>query len=53
LLVWRVDKKAQMLDKVRAKLTVDHPQEVLEHEPVPPPPPPAPPESGSPETTKG
>ena len=51
LLVWRVDKKAQMLEKVRAKLTVDHPQEVFEHEPVlppPPPPPPAvPPENGS------
>jgi hypothetical protein len=27
LLVWRVDKKAQMLDKVRAKFTVDRPQE--------------------------
>ena len=48
LLVWRVDKKAEMLEKVRAKLTVDHPQEVLEHEPVPPPAPPAaPPQNGS------
>ena len=53
LLVWRVHKKAEMLEKVRAKLTVDHPQEVLEHEPVPPPPPPAPPQGGSPEATKG
>ncbi|MCX5644466.1 MAG: hypothetical protein NTZ17_07245 [Phycisphaerae bacterium] len=43
LLVWRVDKKAQMLETVRAKLTVDHPQEVLAREPVPPPCPPAPP----------
>jgi hypothetical protein len=53
LLVWRVGKKAEMLEKVRAKLTVDHPQEVLEHEPVLPPSPPAPSESGSPEATKG
>lgn len=53
LLVWRVDKKAQMLEKVRAKLTVDHPQEVFEHEPVLPPAPPTPPQSGSSETRIG
>jgi len=53
LLVWRVHKKAEMLEKVRAKFTVDHPQEVFEHEPVPPPPPPAPPQSGPPESTIG
>jgi hypothetical protein len=54
LLVWRVSKKAQMLDKVRAKLTVDHPQEVLEHERVPPPSPPvAPPQNGASDATTG
>ncbi len=47
LLVWRVDKKAQMLDKVRAKFTVDRPQEVLRREP--PLPPPAPPQSAPPQ----
>ena len=50
LLVWRVDKKAQMLDKVRAKLTVDRPQELLPREPTPPPPP-APPQSEPPQQT--
>ena len=54
LLVWRVDQKAQMLETVRAKLTVDHPQEVLAQEPVPapcPPAPPTPPQSEPPEPT--
>ncbi|MCU0917818.1 MAG: hypothetical protein MUC88_25130 [Planctomycetes bacterium] len=37
LLVWRVDRKAEMLEKVRAKLTVDQPQAVLTRQPVPPP----------------
>jgi hypothetical protein len=53
LLVWRVERKAEMLEKVRAKLTVDHPQEVLEHEPASPPAPPAPPQSEPPEATIG
>lgn len=54
LLVWRVEKKADMLEKVRAKLTLDYPQQVLAaHEPVPPPAPPAPPQSGSSDTTIG
>jgi hypothetical protein len=52
LLVWRVDKKAQMLDKVRAKLTVDRP-DVLPREPTPPPPPPTPPQSEPPQPTVG
>ena len=54
LLVWRVEKKAEMLEKVRAKLTVDHPQGALDHEPVPPPSPPAAPSQNGPsETTIG
>jgi len=53
LLVWRVDKKAQMLDKVRAKLTVDRPQDVFQREPPLPPPPPAPPQSTPPQQTIG
>lgn len=52
LLVWRVDRKAQMLDKVRAKLTVDRP-DVRPREPTPPPPPPASPQSGPPQQTIG
>jgi hypothetical protein len=51
LLVWRVDKKAQMLDKVRAKLTVDRPQDLLPREPTPPPP--TPPQSEPPQPTVG
>lgn len=53
LLVWRVEKKAEMLEKVRAKLTVDHPQEVLEHEPPVPPAPPTPPQTEPPQATVG
>ncbi len=51
LLVWRVDKKAQMLDKVRAKFTVDRPQELSQREPTRPPSPPAPPQSEPPQQT--
>jgi hypothetical protein len=55
LLVWRVDRKAEMLEKVRAKFTVDHPQEVFEHQPPLPPllAPPAPPQSEPPQGTIG
>jgi hypothetical protein len=53
LLVWRIDKKAQMLDKVRAKFTVDRPQDVLPRGPMVPPPPPAPPQSEPPQSTIG
>jgi hypothetical protein len=54
LLVWRVEKKAEMLEKVRAKLTVDHPQGALDREPVPPPSPPAAPsQNGSSQATTG
>ena len=35
LLVWRVDKKAEMLERVRSKFAMDHPQALR---PVPPPP---------------
>ena len=43
LLVWRVEKKAQMLEKVRAKFSVDHPQPTAIERPMSPPPPPTPP----------
>jgi hypothetical protein len=33
MLVWRVDRKAEMLERVRAKVAIDHPQ----HEPLSPP----------------
>jgi len=33
MLVWRVDRKAEMLERVRAKFAIDHPQ----HEPLTPP----------------
>lgn len=52
LLVWHVEMKAQMLEKVRAKLTVDHPPILLEREPSPPPPPPAAPPENSPSQTR-
>ena len=54
LLVWRVEKKAEMLEKVRAKYAVDFPQQPVPvglKGPVPPPPPVTPPQSQSPQTT--
>ena len=61
LLVWRVEKKAQMLEKVRAKFAIDYPQqrvmapEVKLPPPPPPPPaaPPAPSEPGPAESVQG
>jgi hypothetical protein len=44
LLVWRVEKKAQMLEKVRAKFAIDYPPRAVTPDvPLPPPPPPPPP----------
>lgn len=42
LLVWRVEAKAQMLERVRAKFVMDRPQPIQDT-PVPPPAPPTPP----------
>lgn len=42
LLVWRVEKKAQMLEKVRGKFAIDYPQQRVATPPVPLPPPPPP-----------
>lgn len=44
LLIWRVEKKAEMLERVRAKFTVDRPQSLQE-----PPPPPIGPAGPAPE----
>jgi hypothetical protein len=49
LLVWRVHKKAEMLEQVRATLAVDHPPQA----PTQPPTPPTPPQAGSPQGTIG
>ena len=47
LLVWRVEKKAEMLEKVRAKFAIDYPQyRVATPEVTPPPQPPTPPPPG-------
>ncbi len=44
LLVWRIEKKAEMLEKVRAKFAIDYPQQRAATSEVKlPPPPPAPP----------
>jgi len=57
LLVWRVEKKAQMLEKVRAKFAIDYPQQrVMAPEvklPPPPPPPPAAPAAPPPPSEPG
>lgn len=42
LLVWRVEKKAEMLERVRAKFVFDRPQSLHDVPPVPPTPPAAP-----------
>jgi hypothetical protein len=47
LLVWRIHKKAEMLEQVRATFAVDRPQQFAAQEPGQPPAPPAPPQSGS------
>jgi hypothetical protein len=51
LLVWRVDTKAQMLEKVRAKYAIDYPQQAMSPRPSVPVPPPPP--SESPQATTG
>jgi hypothetical protein len=52
MLVWRVHKKAEVLEKVRAKLTVDYPQPTMALQgPVTPPP--VPPPSGPSEAPLG
>jgi hypothetical protein len=51
LLVWRIHKKAEMLEQVRATFAVDHPPQAAP--PTPPAAPPAPPQSEPPQTTIG
>ncbi len=46
LLVWRIHKKAEMLEEVRATFAVDRPQQFTPQPPAAPPAPPAPPEGG-------
>jgi hypothetical protein len=62
LLVWRVEKKAEMLEKVRAKFAIDYPQQrvvatEVKQPPAPeapvPPTPPAPPAEGPTESAQG
>ena len=54
LLVWRVEKKAEMLERVRAKFAIDHPQPriVTSEVKLPPPPPPVPPVQGPAESVQ-
>jgi hypothetical protein len=58
LLVWRVEKKAEMLEKVRAKFAIDHPQQraaepELRVPTLEPPTPPVPPAPGPTESIQG
>ncbi|MGE5297271.1 MAG: hypothetical protein ACM3VT_20805, partial [Solirubrobacterales bacterium] len=62
LLVWRVEKKAEMLERVRGKFAIDHPQQHAispevklppSSEPLTPPASPAPPTEGPAEPTQG
>jgi hypothetical protein len=53
LLVWRVHKKAEMLEEVRATFAVDRPHAPVTPEAGPPAAPPAPPQNGSPGATIG
>lgn len=62
LLVWRVEKKAEMLEKVRAKFAIDYPQQrvvatEVKQPPAPeapvPPEPPTPPAEGPTESVQG
>jgi len=53
MLVWRVHKKAEMLEQVRATFAVDHPPQPAAQEPGPPPAPPTPPQPPSPQGTIG
>jgi hypothetical protein len=53
LLVWRIHKKAEMLEQVRATFAVDHPPQPAPQAPVPPPAPPAAPPGQPPQGTAG
>ncbi len=56
LLVWRVEKKAEMLEKVRAKFAIDYPQQrvvATEVKQPPAPEPPVPPAQGPTESVQG
>jgi hypothetical protein len=53
LLVWRIHKKAEMLEQVRATFAVDHPPQPAPPTPAPPPAPPAAPQGQPPQGTIG
>ena len=53
LVVWRIHKKAEMLEQVRATFAVDHPPQMAAQQPEQPPAPPAPPQNGPPQGTIG
>ncbi|MEN6334752.1 MAG: hypothetical protein ABFE01_10860, partial [Phycisphaerales bacterium] len=59
LLVWRIEKKAEMLERVRAKFAIDYPQQQragtseVKLPPPEPPKPPEPPTQGPPEPVQG
>ncbi len=50
LLIWRVEKKAQMLERVRGKYAIDYPQQPLPIRPPEPPSPPKPQEPSKPQS---
>jgi hypothetical protein len=50
LLVWRVEKRAQMLERVRGKYAIDHPQQPLAMRPPEPQSPPKPQEPSKPQS---